>query len=143
MESNLKNADMNKINHTQEPWKIYTDPNQIAPGIEGANNKTVLFFKDKEDPSDTGLAGNSAQSISNANRIIECVNALAGIGNVQEWADDKRKQYVELLHIKMQHKKMLNALEKIKTHLENDKRHKATCDGIAKLIQEIAETQIK
>lgn len=72
--------------HREEPWKVVTSINGGGYAIDNEDGRKpyIADFLEKDD----------------AERIVECVNALKGIGLVQEWADDKRGQYVDLLAIK-------------------------------------------
>ncbi len=70
------------MNHTKEPWEYL---GERAPQILGEDKVIALLY------SDAMLLGKDKTLLSNAKRIVACVNACAGITNealeagVVEW----------------------------------------------------------
>lgn len=71
--------------HTPEPWRVFHDSH-----IESEETKTAIcrFFDRREH--------DYPNHIANAARIVECVNALAGIDNPAEWVEKMKKLELEL-----------------------------------------------
>ena len=73
--------------HTAEPWQIaYEDLSIYIEDKETGLNQVVCFKFGKDDEKDE----------ANAARIVECVNALAGIDNPIEWVRMVREVKQEL-----------------------------------------------
>jgi hypothetical protein len=72
--------------HTSEPWKV-GEYGSIYPVKEGACIATT-----------TTQSGKLSNSIANENRIVECVNAMAGIDDPKKWVEERKaNMYKETL----------------------------------------------
>jgi hypothetical protein len=61
--------------HTKEPWKVQKDFNNIFALSHGESGITIHIAK----VNNTQVEGGQNEASANAERIIACVNACAGI----------------------------------------------------------------
>lgn len=76
---------MTDFKHTPEPWKIAYEKGSIyIEDVETMLNQVVVFKYGQMEGKDE----------ANAARIVECVNALAGIENPKEWVDKIKQSFL-------------------------------------------------
>lgn len=83
--------------HTPEPWVF----NQVEMKVKGSGDTQGLTIIANVSPNMDYSRGMFTQC-ANAQRIVECVNALAGIPNPAEWVEymkkyDKNPEYIKIL----------------------------------------------
>lgn len=77
------------MEHTKEPWSVYSR-DTFYPGIETAEFSVVIWGYEGDE---AGVQGHTAEeALANARRIVDCVNACAGMADpAAEIADLRAK----------------------------------------------------
>lgn len=125
------------IKHTPEPWK--------AKGsyIQDSNERFIVV-----EPIDTTIE----DDVFNVARIVECVNALAGIPEPKKWVEDKKLLTVQIESIneavKCSNAGFLSKISELQSKNERQKTaltyiHKNSTEWNIKTIAEQAHPDLK
>lgn len=89
----VKEKEMTVNEHTPEPWKV-EGVTIYSLNKHGYNRFHSCVF-DGEDDNKKRIK--RSEQKANANRIVSCVNTLAGIPNVEEWMEKVRESVIKAL----------------------------------------------
>jgi hypothetical protein len=90
----------NKFKHAKEPW--------IAQGsyIKDCNERFIVI-----EPIDTTIE----EDVINVDRIVDCVNAMAGIEQPEQFVKNSLQNALRMLELQAENEKMKESLAKIYT----------------------------
>ena len=68
-----------KTKHTPEPWRVFKSEQVYIHGIDGKNQESVMVFLTEIEAEEIGSLLPQERQNANISRIVDCVNACAGM----------------------------------------------------------------